>query len=431
MTAYTTFCLLAFAAMIIALVSSKIIKLQSTITITASALMISLAIVLLGQFDIFSLQEIAAQVVAQMSFSDFLLDGVLGFLLFAGGLFVKLDQFKDQKWEIATLTAVGTLLSTLIVGYGLYYFLQAIDIPFDLIHCFLFGALISPTDPIAVLAIVKKLHAPTRISTQIEGESLFNDGFGFVLFVTLSAFAFSDVEPTALDVAQLFAVEALGGITYGFFLGLLFHLLISSTNDHSLELMLTLAIPTAGYVCAEFFHVSGPLAMVVSGIIIGNWTRKTGFSEDSKQHLDRFWEVVDEFLNGVLFLMIGLTLLLFDIREKELLPALFAIPLVLFARYISIKVSYLFFKPFRQYNPMSVRILWWGGLRGGLALALALTIPTGYPIDALDNLEVRDFIVVMTFAVVMFSILVQGSTITPMIKKATTIQQRYENKSGS
>ncbi|MBC3621047.1 cation:proton antiporter [Vibrio metschnikovii] len=418
MSVYYTLCFLSAAAMLIAFINSKIIKMQTTIAITAGSMMLSILIIIAGQNDWFYLAQIATDTVTRINFESFLLKGILGFLLFAGGLGIKLPNLKEQKWEITVLALGATLFSTFFIGLVLYAFCQFIGIQLDLIYCLLFGSLISPTDPIAVLAIVKKLNAPKRISTQIEGESLFNDGFGLVIFVTLFTIAFSHETPTIGSVTVLFAQEALGGIAYGFLLGLLFHYLISATDDHSMELLLTIGIPTAGYVFADVIHVSGPLAMVVSGIMIGNWTRFIGFSKESEEHLDHFWELVDEFLNGVLFLLIGMSMLLFEFHQEDWILMAFAIPLVLCARYLSVWVSYLGFKRFRHYNPWSVRILTWGGLRGGLALAMALSIPAGVMVIPDKLIDVKELVMVMTYAVVVFSILVQGSTITPMIEKA-------------
>ncbi|EEX38007.1 sodium:proton antiporter [Vibrio metschnikovii] len=418
MSVYYTLCFLSAAAMLIAFINSKIIKMQTTIAITAGSMMLSILIIIAGQNDWFYLAQIATDTVTRINFESFLLKGILGFLLFAGGLGIKLPNLKEQKWEITVLALGATLFSTFFIGLVLYAFCQFIGIQLDLIYCLLFGSLISPTDPIAVLAIVKKLNAPKRISTQIEGESLFNDGFGLVIFVTLFTIAFGHETPTIGSVTVLFAQEALGGIAYGFLLGLLFHYLISATDDHSMELLLTIGIPTAGYVFADVIHVSGPLAMVVSGIMIGNWTRFIGFSKESEEHLDHFWELVDEFLNGVLFLLIGMSMLLFEFHQEDWILMAFAIPLVLCARYLSVWVSYLGFKRFRHYNPWSVRILTWGGLRGGLALAMALSIPAGVMVIPDKLIDVKELVMVMTYAVVVFSILVQGSTITPMIEKA-------------
>ncbi|MBV7298013.1 cation:proton antiporter [Enterovibrio paralichthyis] len=428
MTVYTTLCFLAAAAMLIAFINSKIGQMQTTIAITAGALILSLIIVISGHNNWFHLKEFAATTLNEVHFDDFLLKGVLGFLLFAGALGVKLPHLEDQKWEITILAMGATIVSTIFIGGITWLFFQLIGIPFALIYCMLFGALISPTDPIAVLAIVKKLNAPKRISTQIEGESLFNDGFGLVIFITLFTVAFGTEEPTVLSVAELFLHEAVGGIIYGFILGLLFHYLISNTDDHSMELLLTLGIPTAGYVFASLIGVSGPLAMVVAGIMIGNWTRYIGFSKESEDHLDHFWELVDEFLNGVLFLLIGLSMLTFSFHKEDWIIMVFAIPAVLLARYLSVRLCYVGFNRYREYNPYSVRILTWGGLRGGLAIAMAMAVPAGYMIVPEKNIDVREIILVMTYAVVVFSILVQGSTITKMIEKSKVAERDMEIK---
>lgn len=428
MSVYYTLCFLSAAAMLIAFINSKIGKMQTTIAITAGSMMLSLLILIAGQNDWFHLTEIASNTVSSINFEDFLLKGILGFLLFAGGLGIKLPNLKDQRWEITVLALGATLFSTFFIGFVLYGFCQLIGIHFNLIYCLLFGALISPTDPIAVLAIVKKLDAPKRISTQIEGESLFNDGFGLVIFVTIFTIAFGTETPTVGSVALLFIQEAIGGIAYGFALGLLFHYLISATDDHSMELLLTIGMPTAGYAFAEVIHVSGPLAMVVSGIMIGNWTRFIGFSKESEDHLDHFWELVDEFLNGVLFLLIGMSMLLFEFHKEDWILMAFSIPLVLAARYLSVFFSYIGFKRYRKYNPWSVRILTWGGLRGGLALAMALSIPSGIWVIQDKLIDVKEIVLVMTYSVVVFSILVQGSTITPMIEKAKLKQKEIDEE---
>lgn len=418
MSVYNTLCFLAAAAMLIAFINSKIGKMQTTIAITAGSLILSLLIIFAGHNGWFHLEDIASTQMGKINFEDFLLKGILGFLLFAGGLGIKLPHLKEQKWEITTLALGSTLFSTFFIGFSLWGICQLLGIQLDLIYCLLFGSLISPTDPIAVLAIVKKMNAPRRISTQIEGESLFNDGFGLVIFVTLFTIAFGDQTPTVMSVSQLFLQEAIGGIVYGFILGLIFHYLISSTNDHSMELLLTIGIPTAGYAFAEIIHVSGPLAMVVSGIMIGNWTRYIGFSKESEEHLDHFWELVDEFLNGLLFLLIGMTMLEFSFHQEDWILMAIAIPLVLLSRYLSIKLPYLGFSRYRQYNPMSVKILTWGGLRGGLALAMAMAVPAGVIVIPEKDIDVREIILVMTYSVVVFSILIQGSTITSLIEKA-------------
>lgn len=423
MSVYHLLCFLAAVSIFIAYFNQKFNKVQNTIAITAAALVISLVVALIGQVEDLHLKGIADQLHNEFDFSEFLLSGILGFLLFAGGLGIKLPNMKDQKWEIGILALVATLTSTFIIGFGLYGICQLLQVPLDLIYCLLFGALISPTDPIAVLAIVKKLNAPQRISTQIEGESLFNDGFGLVVFVTIFTIAFGTETPTVGSVTELFLVEAVGGIIYGIVLGSLFHWLIKGTEDPYMELLLTMLIPSAGYAVAEVIGVSGPLAMVMAGILIGNITREKGLTDASKVNLNHFWELVDEFLNGILFLMIGLAMLTFVFHWQDWIMMAIAVPLVLIGRYLSVKLCYLGLERFRSYNPMSVKILTWGGLRGGLALAMAMSVPAGIMVIPEKQIDVREILLVMTYAVVVFSILVQGSTITPMIEKAKRLEQ--------
>ncbi len=423
MSVYSLVCFLAAIAVFISFINNKFGKLQTTITITGCALIFSLLMIFAGHHGYLKLEDNVSHALTQIDFGSFLLKGILGFLLFAGGLGINLTNLRDQKWEITILALLSTLLSTFFVGFALWGLCHLIGVSLDLIYCLVFGAVISPTDPIAVLAIVKKLQAPKQIAIQIEGESLFNDGFGLVLFVTLFTIAFGAHAPTVASVSELFLREAIGGIIFGFVMGLFFHYMICITKDHSLELLLTLLVPTAGYALAEGLGVSAPLAVIVTGIMIGNWTRRVGFSEASKQHLTHFWELIDEFLNGILFLLIGAMMLEFTFHTTDWILMLSAIPMVLLCRYLSVKIPYLGFQRVRQYNPMSVKILTWGGLRGGLALAMALSIPAGIIVIPGQNIDVREIIIMMTYAIVIFSILVQGSTITPMIEKAKLIEK--------
>lgn len=428
MTVYTTLCFLSAASILIVYINSKIGKIQPTIAITAFALLLSLLIVISGHNNWFDLKDIATKNLKEIHFNEFLLDGVLGFLLFAGGLGVNLSYLKDQKWEITVLSLGATLISTFIVGCGAWLFFLLIGIPLDFIYCLLFGALISPTDPIAVLAIVKKLEAPKRISSQIEGESLFNDALGLVTFITIFSIAFGTHTPTVSGVIELFLHEIIGGLVFGLLLGLIFHYLICNTDDHSMELLLTLGIPTAGYTLANLLGFSAALSMVVSGIIIGNWTRHVGFSVESEEHLNNFWELVDEFLNNLLFLLIGLSMLTFNFHQEDWIMMGFAIPLVLTARFLSVRLCYAVFNRYRTYNPYSVKILTWGGLRGGLAIAMAMAIPSGYLVLPEKNIDVREIMLVMTYAVVVFSILIQGSTITKLIEKSKEAQETTQEE---
>ncbi|ATW43553.1 sodium:proton antiporter [Glaesserella parasuis] len=423
---YAYICFLSALSILLGFVTHKISdKIQSTIAITAAAMIGSLLLLLLGTFGWFNLGAVATEVMEQIDFKSFLLNGILGFLLFAGSLGIKLPVLKDQKWEITIFALFSTLASTLIIGFFVYGVANLIGLQIGLIYCIVFGALISPTDPIAVLAIIKNLRAPKRLSMQVEGESLFNDGVGLVIFVTIFAVAFGGQEASFGGIMSLFLHEAIGGILFGFVLGFLAHILISSTDDGSLEILLTLTIPTAGFMFANnVLHVSGALAMVVAGIMIGNWTRRSGFSEQSQRYLDHFWEMIDHFLNSLLFFLIGFAILLVDFNIYGIMMMILAIPICLASRYISLWLPYKVLQQFRTYNPYTLRIMSWGGLRGGLALAMALSIPakTAYA----NGIDVKDLILVMTYSVVMFSILVQGTTIEPMIRKSKQVDPNRE-----
>lgn len=423
---YAYICFLSALSILLGFATSKIYaKVQSTIAITAAAMICSLLVWILGSLGLFHIDTIAKDVMEQIDFKSFLLNGILGFLLFAGSLGVKLPILKDQKWEITVFALISTLASTFIIGALIYAVSNIIGLPIDFIYCVVFGALISPTDPIAVLAIIKSLRAPQRLSMQVEGESLFNDGVGLVIFVTVFALAFGGEKATISSVMSLFLHEAIGGILFGFVLGFIAHILISSTDDGSMEILLTLTIPTAGFMFANnVLHVSGALSMVVAGIMIGNWTRRSGFSEQSQRYLDHFWEMIDHYLNSLLFFLIGFALLLVDFNIYGIILMVAAIPVCLAARYLSLWVPFKVMQRFRTYNPYTLKIMTWGGLRGGLALAMALSIPSKAAM--VDGIDVKDLILVMTYAVVMFSILVQGSTVEPMIRRSKTVDPNKE-----
>ncbi|WP_199189209.1 sodium:proton antiporter [Photobacterium sp. GB-27] len=425
MSVYDTICIMAAIAVFISIINHKIGRFQTTIAITGWSIAISLILLALTSFGYISIDKENAliELIQHIKFEDFLLKGVLGFLLFAGALNIDLNHLKDQKFEITFLALVGTLFSTFFIGIVIWLIFSLIGIDLNFIYCCLFGALISPTDPIAVLAIVKKLKAPQRISTQIEGESLFNDGVGLVIFVTIFEVAFGKTTPTVSGTALLFIREALGGIAFGAVLGGIFHYLIKGSSDNMMRLILTMLIPTFGYVLGEHLEVSAPLAMVVSGILIGNITRKY-ISEQSADQMAHLWELVDEILNAVLFLLIGFVMITFSFHRIDIIAVIIAIPLVLLSRYLSIRLSYIGFTRYRQYNPESVKILTWGGLRGGLALAMAMAIPAHIYLPSHPDVSVKEIIVLMTYAIVIFSILIQGSTITPMIMKAKAVDNK-------
>ncbi|WP_237068173.1 cation:proton antiporter [Microbulbifer guangxiensis] len=421
MEAYYTFCFLAAVSVFLGFLNQYVLRAQTTIAITAGALALSLLVTGLGKVGILELRDWADQLLPLLNLEDLLLKGMLGFLLFAGSLHIDLLMLRNQRLEIGLLAVVGTLISTFVVGALLYGFLQLLGLPVAFVYCLLFGALISPTDPIAVLAILKSLKAPEQVAIQVEGESLFNDGFGLVVFTVIYALAFEGAEPSAPAVAELFAIEAVGGVVLGLLIGGLFHYLICATNDHSLELLLTLVIPTAGFALANILGVSGALAMVVSGIIIGNFTREEGFSRVSQHELDNFWSITEDFLNGLLFLLVGLFLITIDFNAIDYILMAAAIVIVLMGRVTAVGVPFLYLKRRRRYHPYSERILIWGGLRGGLALALAMSIPAGH--IAIGDQDLRHLWVVMTYGVVVFSIVVQGSTIAPLIRRSRAVAE--------
>ncbi|SBS36601.1 Na(+)/H(+) antiporter NhaP [Marinomonas spartinae] len=416
MNAWYFLCLLSVVAIFIAFTNQYVLKLQTTIAITTGSVVISLLLMALAHFSSNELTDAIKTSMEGINFNLLLLKGMLGFLLFAGALEIDLHLLRHQRWEIAIMALGSTLVSTFIVGFLSYALLNALGWAVPLIYCMLFGALISPTDPIAVLAIIKKMHAPDKISVQVEGESLFNDGVGLVVFTTIFALAFSGESPTFLGVAQLFLVDAVGGILFGVVIALVSHWLICRSNDSSIELLITLCIPTAGYALANLLDISGPLAMVVSGIFIGNVTRTVGFSEQSQQTLSHFWHTVDAFLNSLLFILIGLLLVVLPVTWAEAGIGVLMIPLVLLARFISVSLPYKVFRRYRTYDAHAIKILTWGGLRGGLALAMAASIPRGHLV--INGSDYHTLVVMITYVVVIFSIIVQGSTISPIIKRS-------------
>ncbi|MBY5947803.1 cation:proton antiporter [Photobacterium rosenbergii] len=421
MNEYHTFCLLFFIAILITVFNNRFTRIQTTIAITAVTLFISILLKAVSGTQWSLIAVHFSYTIQQLDFEHFLLHGILGLLLFAGGLGINFDRLKSQKWEVLTLALAATLISTCFIGAFLYTFCQLINFPLSFLHCLLFGALISPTDPIAVLAIIKKLGAPESITTQIEGESLFNDGIGLVIFTSIFTLAFSSQPMTFNTAGQLFIQEALGGIAAGGLLGLCFHYLITATNNVYLKIILTLFIATGGFSFADSIGVSAPLAMVVSGIIIGSLSRYKAFEDWQAAELDRFWKITDECLNSVLFAMVGFTLLIVSFNKQDWLVALIAVPIVLTARYFSVSLCYQFFAKFKTYNPYSVGIIAWGGLRGGLAIAMALSIPADIWLDNNHILNLKQVMLAMTYSVVIFSILVQGSTISGLVSEANRV----------
>ena len=345
----------------------------------------------------------------QIDFHNLLMNGMLSFLLFAGSLSIDFSTLKTRQWEIGTLASLSTIASALIVGTLIYYLLPLLGAELPYLYCLLFGALISPTDPIAVLAIFKKIGVPKSLEVCVSGESLFNDGVGIVIFMTLYQLVFNNIPVTWQNVSLLFLEQAIGGIAYGALIGFIAYKLIQQVGGRKMAILITLAVVTGGYSLALAIHISGPLAMVVAGIFVGNKVRKNSKAAKIHDALDMFWEVVDELLNAILFLLIGFELLTIDASNHQLLIVACVIPLVLLIRLITVAIPMKFIQLKRVHEPYTISILTWGGLRGGLAVALALALPPS---------NHRNLIMTMTYGVVAFAIIVQGLTIKPLAKLA-------------
>ena len=279
------------------------------------SLLFSLALILFGEFGS-SLDEQATMLVKSIDFNEALLHGMLSFLLFAGALHVNINDLREQKWVIGTLATIGVISSTFIIGTIMYYVLQWLGIPVAYIYCLLFGSLISPTDPIAVMGILKLVGAPKTLETKIAGESLFNDGVGVVVFLVLLGIATGGDEVSAMHVINLFAIEALGGVFFGLGLGFLGFFMLRGVDNYQVEALITLALVSGGYAFAESIHISAPIAIVVAGLFIGNQGRTLAMSDNTRERLDDFWELIDEILNAILFLLIGVELLILTFTNQ-------------------------------------------------------------------------------------------------------------------
>jgi CPA1 family monovalent cation:H+ antiporter len=361
-----------------------------------------------------SVEAQAAGFVRQIDFDRAVLQGALGFLLFAGALHIDLADLFRQRAVIGILATVGVILSTLIVGCLCWGLLLLLGINVSPIYCFLFGALISPTDPIAVLALLRRMGAPRSVEVTIAGESLFNDGIGVVVFLGLLDTAVAGHDIDGGRFALLFLREALGGAAFGLAAGYVAYRLIKSVDQYEVEIMLSLALAAGGYALANALHLSGPVAMVVAGLLIGNQGRLFAMSPTTVERLDLFWKLIDEILNAVLFLLLGLEVLALTFTARFLVAGLLAIPVVLLARLLSVGWLVRLLRHRQPIERGAVRVLTWGGLRGALSVAMALSLPRH--LDGEPALA-RQVLVVMTYVVVVFSILIQGLTIGPLARR--------------
>jgi CPA1 family monovalent cation:H+ antiporter len=393
-------------AAIFSYINFRFIKLPTTIGVMLIAMLLSVSLVILGHCGFEGIQNRATAVLESIDFNKALMHGMLSFLLFSGALHVNLEDLARHKWIISILATFGVVMSTFIVGGSAWIVFSLIGIKLPFIYCLLFGSLIAPTDPIAVIGILKKAGVPKSLETKITGESLFNDGVAVVVFLVIMGIAAGGHDVTIGHIMLLFIEEAIGGIFFGFAIGWLAYLMLKSVDNYQVEVLLTLALVMGGYSLAYTIHVSGPIAMVVAGIFIGNRGRLFAMSERTREHLDSFWELMDEILNAVLFLLIGLEVLVIATKGSYLIAGLAMIPIVLLARFISVGIPVTFMRRIKDFSPHAVKIMTWGGLRGGISVALALSIPSG---------PEREALLTVTYIIVVFSILVQGLTIERLV----------------
>lgn len=395
-------------AAVFAYINHRFIKWPPTIGIMVLSLLCSVLLVAVG--DVFpTIAGTAIKLVQTIDLRNVLMNFMLSFLLFAGAIHLDVARLKQERWPVFILSVIGTLISTLLVGALVWCLFACFSLAVPLVYCLLFGALISPTDPIAVLAILRRAGIPASLEIKISGESLFNDGIAIVLFITIAGAAHNGMADVSVaNIVKLFLQEAVGGLVLGTLLGYAGYYTMRTIDDYKVEVLITVAIVMGGYLLANYAQVSGPLAMVVAGLITGSKVKREAMSAISRDYLDKFWELVDEILNAILFLLIGLEMLVIKITPVIVTIGLLCIAIVLFARWVSVLLPVMLMKYKITFERHAIAILTWGGLRGGLSVALALSLSA--------NMYRNEFVLI-TYIIVIFSILVQGLTIGRVAKK--------------
>jgi len=385
----------------------KLVHLPDSIGITVVALLLSVITVTVGQF-VPQVAAWGAQVARGVNFPALVFHGLLGLLLFAGSLHVDLHALRRARWVVLALATAGVAISTAVIGWAFFYLTRALGLPITLRESLLFGALISPTDPIATLGLLSKARVPPSLLTKITGEALFNDGTGVALFVVLLGVTGAQLPSTA-QIAMLFAREVLGGLAFGALLGFGAVTLLRSVESPSVEILITLALATAGYNAAAGLGISAPIATVVMGLVVGADSRRFATPAPVRERLYQFWQLADDLLNLLLFALVGLQLTaLTGAVRLYLLPAALAVPLVLAARYVSVALPTALLRRFQRFEPHFVKLMTWAGLRGALSIALALSLPQS---------PARELIVTATYVVAIFSILAQATTVGPLARR--------------
>ncbi len=336
-----------------------------------------------------------------IEFDEVLLEAMLSFLLFAGALHINLDVLMTRRWAVLAMACFGVVISTFVIGFGFLFLTTMLGLDVPLVWCLVFGALISPTDPVAVLGILKSARVPPELEAKIGGESLFNDGVGVVVFSICVAAAVGGGDFSTIHALELFVVEAFGGALLGLIAGWIGFKTMKAIDEHNLEVLISLAVVMGGYALALRLHVAGPIAMAVAGLLIGNYGTRFAMSDRTREHLTSFWSLVDEILNSVLFLLIGMEIAAIVLDADYLIAGIISIPLMLVARLLAVGTPFVLLRRFTPFTRGALPVLVWGGLRGGISIALALSLPDG---------AMKDLLLTATYVVVIFSVVVQGAT---------------------
>jgi CPA1 family monovalent cation:H+ antiporter len=408
MESYEIFVFIICLAALFSYVNYKFIKWTPTIGIMALSIVSSVLLIIGAKLFPERSQPLIGMITS-INFHSLLMNGMLSFLLFAGSIHIDAKSLKKERLPIITLATIGIIISTFLVGTMLFWVFAAFHLGVAYIYCLLFAALISPTDPIAVLAILKKSGIQKSLELKIAGESLFNDGVAVVVFLTILEVAQTGIDHlSVLDITTLFVREAAGGLLFGLLLGYVSFYALSTIDQYEVEVLITIATVMGGYLLADKLHISGPLAMVAAGIVVGSKGRESGISDVSRDYLNKFWELVDNTLNALLFMLVGFEMLVIKFNSAIILIGIISIVLVLLARWVSVAIPVTILRRKVIFEKNAIAILTWGGLRGGLSIALALSLPVDMH---------RDLFVSITYMIVIFSIIVQGLSIGTLYKK--------------
>lgn len=421
MELYYSFSALIVLASIFAYLNYRFLKLPSTIGIMVIAIVVSIVLVMFGETVLPRTFGHLNNLMNSIDFTEVLMGAMLNFLLFAGGIHININDLKEQFRPVLIFSTAGVVISTFVVGFGMFYLLPFLGIHLPFIYCLVFGALISPTDPVAVLSILKQANVSKSLETKVAGESLFNDGMAVVVFTVVMQLAVGkEVDLGVESIGLLLMKEAGGGILLGVLLGWVTSRLMREVDDYIISVLVTLSVVMGGYLIARQMHISGPLTMVAAGLFMGNFNVRFKMKSITQDYLIKFWELIDEILNAVLFLFIGFELLMIKDLKHFMVPGLLAIAVVLIARFISIWIPTKFMSLRTRFSPQTVKVLVWGGIRGGVSIALAMSIPKG---------EYSEIILSITYCVVVFSIIVQGLTIAKVANPKAIAKEEEEKES--